>query len=75
MSAQADLSLGLHNYVIFVKIPMLPVIYYCIFVTYVLIDFWLTVKTATLIYISWRGSAILSAEQGKSGSIHNLVKN
>ena len=40
-----------------------------------LIDFSLTVKAATLIFISGRGSAISSAEQGKSGSIYNLVKN
>ena len=41
----------------------------------VLIDFSLTVKAATLIFISGRGSAISSAEEGKSGSIYNLVKN
>ena len=35
---------------------------YCI-----LINFSLTVKTATLIFISGRGAAISSAEQGKSG--------
>ena len=35
----------------------------------VLIDFSLTVKAATLIFISGRGSAISSAQQGKSGSI------
>ena len=29
----------------------------------------LTVKAATLIFISWRGSAISSAKQGKSCSI------
>ena len=38
------------------------------------IDFSLTVKAATLIFISGRGSAISSAKQGKSGSIYNLVK-
>ena len=38
-----------------------------------LIDFSLTVKAVTLIFISGRGSAILSAKEGKSGSI-NLVK-
>ena len=42
---------------------------------YVLIDFSVTVKAATLIFISWRGSAITSAKQGKSGFIYNLVKN
>ena len=41
----------------------------------VLIDFSLTVKAATLIFISGRGSAISSAKQGKSGSIYNLIKN
>ena len=38
-----------------------------------LLDFSLTVKAATLIFISGRVSAISS--QGKSGSIYNLVKN
>ena len=42
---------------------------------YVLLDFSLSVKAATLIFISGRGSAISSAKQGKSGSIYNLVKN
>ena len=41
----------------------------------VLIDFSPTVKAATLIFISGRGSAISSAKQGKSGSIYILVKN
>ena len=41
----------------------------------VLLDFSLTVKAATLIFIPGRGSAISSAKQGKSGSISNLVKN
>ena len=40
-----------------------------------LIDFLLTVKAATLIFISGRDSVISSAEQGKSGSVYNLVKN
>ena len=40
-----------------------------------LIYFSLTVKAATLIFISGRGSAISSALEGKSGSIHNVVKN
>ena len=38
-------------------------------------DFSLTVKAATLIFISGRGLAISSAKEGKSGSIYNLVKN
>ena len=41
----------------------------------VLVDVLLTVKAATLIFISGRGSAIPSAKQGKPGSIYNLVKN
>ena len=40
----------------------------------VLIDFLLTVKAATLIFISGRGSDISSATERKSGSIYNLVK-
>ena len=36
---------------------------------HVLIDFSLTVKAATLKFISGCGSAISSAKQGKSGSI------
>ena len=39
-----------------------------------LLDFSLTVKAATLIFISGRGLAILSANEGKSGLIYNLVK-
>ena len=41
---------------------------------HILLDFLLTVKAATLIFISGRGSAIPSAKKGKSGFIHNLVK-
>ena len=37
-------------------------------------DFSLTVKAATLIFISGCGSAISSAKEGKSGFIYNLVK-
>ena len=40
----------------------------------VLLDFSLTVKAATLIFISGCGSAISSAKEGKSGFIYNLVK-
>ena len=40
---------------------------------FVLIDFSLTVKATTLIFISGRGSAIASAKQGEPG--YNLVKN
>ena len=38
----------------------------------VLLDFSLTVKAATLIFISGCGSAISSAKEGKSGLIYNL---
>ena len=40
----------------------------------ILIDFSLTVQAATLIFISWRGSAILFAKEGKSGFIYYLVR-
>ena len=43
-------------------------------VNHVLLDFSLTVKAATLIFISRRGLAISSAKQGKSGFIYKLVK-
>ena len=39
-----------------------------------LLDFSLTVKAATLIFISGCGSAISSAKEGKSGFIYNFVK-
>ena len=41
----------------------------------ILIDFSLTVKAVTLIFISGRCSAIASSKQGESGFIYNLVKN
>ena len=40
----------------------------------ILLDFSLTVKAATLIFISGCGWAILSAKEVKSGFIYNLVK-
>ena len=40
----------------------------------ILLDFLLTVKAATLIFISGCGSAISSAKEEKSGFIYNLVK-
>ena len=40
----------------------------------VLYDFLVTLKAATLIFISGRGSAISSAKEGKSGFIYNLVR-
>ena len=42
--------------------------------TKVFLDFSLTVKAATFIFISGCGSAISSAKEGKSGFIYNLVK-
>ena len=47
---------------------------YAYFTKLILLDFSLTVKAATLIFISGRGSAISSAKEGKSGFIYNLVK-
>ena len=44
------------------------------FFSQVLLDFLLTVKAATLIFISGCGSAISSAKEGKSGFIYDLVK-
>ena len=41
---------------------------------YLLLDFSLTVKAATLIFISGRGWSISSDKEGKSGFIYNLVK-
>ena len=44
--------------------------------TYILLlDFSLSVKAATLIFITGCGSAISSFKEGKSGSIYNLAKN
>ena len=40
---------------------------------YILFDFSLTVKAATLIFISRCGSAISSPKEGKSGFIYNWV--
>ena len=40
----------------------------------VLLDFSLTVRAATVIFIPGRGSAISSAKEGKSSFIYNLVK-
>ena len=41
---------------------------------YVLLDFSLSVKATTLIFISGCDSAILSAKKGTSGLIYSLVK-
>ena len=46
----------------------------CVFIRSSIIERLLSVKMATLIFISERGSAISSAKQGKSGSIYKLVK-
>ena len=40
----------------------------------VLLDFSLTVKASTLIFISGCNSAISSAKKGKSGFVYSLVK-
>ena len=40
----------------------------------ILLDFSLTVKAATLIFIPGCGLAVSSAKEGKIGSIYNLVK-
>ena len=40
----------------------------------ILLDFSLTVKVTTLIFISGGGSAISSSKYGKSGFVYNLVK-
>ena len=49
--------------------------YHVNLVEQILIDFSLTVKALTLIFISGRCSASSSAKQEKSGSFYNLVKN
>ena len=48
-------------------------LYHCAEGCIVLIDFLLTVKGATLIFISVRGSAISSVKEEKSGLIYYLV--
>ena len=49
-------------------------LYYRLFdLRQVLLAFSLTVKAATLIFISGCGSAISSTKEGKSGFIYNLV--
>ena len=39
-----------------------------------LLDFSLSVKAATLIFMSGCGSAISSAKEGKSGFLYNMLK-
>ena len=46
----------------------------CDDILHVLLVFSLTVKAATLIFISGCGSAVSSTKEGKSGFIYNLVK-
>ena len=55
---------------------LLPLCYnFCIYpVLMILKSLWVTVKAATVIFISGRGSAILSAKERKPGFIYNLVK-
>ena len=45
-----------------------------IIIIYIILDFSLTVKAASLIFMSGCGSAISSTKEGKSGFIYNLVK-
>ena len=40
----------------------------------VLLSYWVTVKAATLIFISGRFSTFLYAHEGRSGNIYNFVK-
>ena len=57
------------------KIPIIDVIIpHALKNDHILLDFSLTVKAATLIFIPGCGSAIPSALEGKSGFIYNLVK-
>ena len=42
---------------------------------HILLDFSLTVKAATLIFITGCGSVISSVKEGKSGFIYNLIIN
>ena len=57
-----------HMFVIFFSRKEIKTPTFCI-----LIEFSLTVKAATVIFISGRGSAISSTKQGKSDSIYNLI--
>ena len=59
-SQQSSLSVSIINVILGLNTPAI-------------LDFSLTVKAATLIFISGRGSAISSANEGKSGFIFNLV--
>ena len=61
------------NFTIFFVL-LLENVFHSQYIPYVLLDFSLTVKAATLIFISGCGSAISSAKEGKAGFIYNLVK-
>ena len=59
-------------------LDLLPLANHKLYVTFeklvhVLLDFSLTVKAVTLIFISGCGSAIISAKEANSGFIYNLV--
>ena len=49
-------------------------LYFQQFLICLLLDFSLSVKAATLVFISGCSLAISSAKEGKSGFIYNLVK-
>ena len=53
------------QYIYLIKVLLLVIL---------LLDFSLTVKAATLIFIFGCGSAISSAKEGKSGFMYNFVK-
>ena len=55
-------------------VPLYHIEEVIVIISKVLLDFSLTVKAATLVFISGRCSAISSAKEGKSGLIYNLVK-
>ena len=68
------ISLSLHIRLGFIVLPVMELCISFPVLNMVLLDFSLTVKAATLIFISGCGSAISSAKEGKSGFIYNLVK-
>ena len=74
--AGATCTIQVANFVILMRVTRNEgeLIFATKLVSAVLIDFSLTVKAATLIFISGRGPDISSAKQGKSGSIYNLLK-
>ena len=68
---QTPISLSSTDHIISIKFPDTI---QDVLNAHVLLDFSLSVKAATLIFIYGCGSAILSAKKGKSGFIYNLVK-